>query len=426
MCSPRVESGKTVFVLIILSGLLQCAFASRFDSLQLSSAEALNRGRLQDAKQFAFEAMELAEDSGDRVEIALANYRLANCFQASEYFESAAPLYEKAIQLADVSGDSALLTKVFTTYGVMQVKMGQFERGRQNIGSALKLANIMADSHALAVCELNLAQSHYWQDSLALAAQHFRQALLLAQRQSDLSLRAACHQNLGQAEADLGRYPQALENTNKALAISLQLNETYHVNKCYKNITHIHLAQGDVEAALQAQVDFYETLETNRLEVGPEMNAHQADIMRQSLESVRELRKHLSRHRRLIYGLLSFALIVVAGAAMSWYRGRRNLRHLRNELEGLRMKMESYGRKDVNGFEPPASLASRIQPLLEHQNPLLAPCYTMLAANVSITRISEALHRSRRRVHQYVKDIAVALNIPEDEVKKDALKHGRF
>lgn len=426
MCSAKVESGKTVFALIILSSLSLVASASRFDSLQSAAAVALNNGRVQEAKQWAFEALEIAEATNVRADLALANYRLANCFQASQYFESAVPLYEKAIQLADVAGERSLLARAFTTYGVMKIKMGHFEEGEANVNYALSVAQEQGDAQAIAACHEHLGQSRYYQGRLEEALQSFSTGLELARQLKDQTLLATCFQNIGQVHLDKGAFGLAEEFTDQALDVSLELEEEYHINKCYKNLTYIHLAQGRLADAIQAQVDFYTTLDQHALQVDGEMNAHQVEIMKEASRLFHAFEDRSQTMSRWLY-LLGALCVILGGVVLwFWHSGQRKVHYVQDMLEATRAELDNLRKSMVHNEPEPSSLAKRIRPLLHHTNPMLVPCYTMLAANASITDISTSLHRSRKRVYDYMKEIAEALGIDEEEVRNDALKHGRI
>lgn len=418
-------NAKAVYLCIILSGLALPKWAST-DSLIQASFDALNSGRAGEAKRFAQDAMTRARSAGNDSAYNWATFRLANAFQASGNYQGASPLYQALIQNADIQGDTKLLTKALTHYGALLVATGKYLDGENSIQQAVDLLKSKHDRSELAVCYSHLGNSRYWQEDYHEALDFYKQSLQLADSSEIRPLMAANLQNIGQVHADLEEYQKAEEHTRQALAIRLKLGDAYHVNQCFQNLLYLHVNQEHWQEALAVNAEFYETLETHGMMLDPEQVEPQAYVLS-------EIRQAYDREtQRWLLAIISLAALIavfITGVLWRWRVLRKRAQTLEYQLAATKLATQNHHApknvKDVPTHPSGLSFIERVHPLLTHKNELLAPCYTLLAAGASITHIARTLNRSRRRIHQYIQDIAKLLDIAPEQVKEDALYYGR-
>lgn len=409
-----MEAKKAVFGLFIsiLSGIGQ---AAELDSLLLRSNRELNAGRVAEAKTLADEALHMAEHAEDRSGIARATYHLANAFQASENYESAVPLYESVVREADIMRDSLLLSKALTRYGLMRINMKQYNLGEGNITYAIKIVEALRDTLSLSYCHQYMGASKMLQERPEEAVTHYDRALKYALLFDDMTLIAGCYQNLGQVYAEINQFDSASLYTGKAIRLCLKLRDEHYIHQCYKNLMYIYDNQQAIDSVLHTELEYFNTLQQAGFLVDQDMLEPLAYLTESILESYDNIRTRLhdmeDKLRAYTYVLYALAVLTLILAAALVAVIRKN-RTGRTADEAGQIPMA------VNG-----TLEARIQPLLGQKNKMLAPCYALLAAGYTITRIADIMNRDRTTVSHWVKEISTILGIPPEELRADALKY---
>lgn len=393
--------------------------AAAVDSLLRESTNQLNAGHAAHAKQLAEQARKTAQENGNAYWVTLAAFKLANAFQASTNFEAATPLYQEVIQQADIRQDSLLLAKALTHFGLMQVRMEKYQDGQSSIEHAIRLLQLCRDTYELAFCHSHLATSHYLNGQYKKAIQHFEMAEELAKTQGLTVVMASSYQNLGQAHAELGNDSQAVTYTLQAVELGIKLGDVYYVNECFKNLLYLQDSRENYDRVLATNQALFDTLQAHAWALDPSLCEPQSYLMGE----VRAAHSRLQQRASLYQWLLA-AIAALAGAALVWQRARhrRRWQAINDRSSHLRTIPRDPSSLAYHGLP---TLEERTRPLLEHSNAFLLPCYTLLAANVSISQIARSIGRSRKRTQQYVHMIAQVLNIPPDQVREDALKHSR-
>jgi tetratricopeptide (TPR) repeat protein len=81
---------------------------------------------------------------------------------------------------------------------------------------------------------------HYAQGRYAEALEAYQKALAIRERIGDQQGIANCYNNIGIIHADQGRYAEALEAYQKALTIRERIGDQQGIASCYNNIGIIH------------------------------------------------------------------------------------------------------------------------------------------------------------------------------------------
>lgn len=409
-----MEAKKVIFVLFI-SSLPGIGLAVELDSLLLRSNRELNAGRIAEARTLADEALQQAQRTGSRTDVARATYHLANTFQASENYESAAPLYESVVREADILRDSLLLSKALTRYGLMRINMKQYNLGEGNITYAIKIVEALRDTLSLSYCHQYMGTSKIWQEKPGEALPHYKRALECALRYDDMTLIAGCYQNLGQAYAEMSLFDSASFYTEKAIRLCLKLRDEYYIHQCYKNLMYIYDNQKAVDSVLHTELEYFNTLQQAGFLVDDDMLEPLAYLTESILESYDNIRTRLhdmeDKLQTYTYMLYALAVVIILLSAAL--------------VMVIRKKRPGYT-SDEAGQLPAgvnSTLEARIQPLLNQKNKMLAPCYALLAAGYTISRIADIMNRDRTTVSHWVKEISTILGIPPEELRADALKY---
>ncbi|GEM_PF-6988242 len=405
-----MANGKTFYILAIHSLLAHSVAVGSVDSLLTASKKALDSGKIIEAKQYGFEALELAKERGEDAEEATASYRLANAFQASENYQSAEVHYNRALELADIVGDSHLLAKTLTTFGIMKLKVGDVQDAQLGIEHALRLAEELKDSTILMFCHLHHGRIFHYQENFEAAVASYQRALELAERNGHEAVVAGCHQNLSEAHASLGRWDEATASARKSIAIRIRLRDEYHLGKSYENLIYQQFERGDGVESLRTLAELLDVFADSEMQLSEETASATSELLT-------ELSEDLSSAQNTVKWLFAFVgLCLLLSIILSW-RLIQERKTARKKLERTALRI-----RQMESAIPKGTLKQRIEPLRKHTNPLLATSYLMLSVGYTRPELTQIFGRDRATIHRWLEEMSRILKVKD--VPADARSFG--
>lgn len=404
---------KVLLLLIITNASAFVSNARVIDSLFAQSDALLKAGELEKANAVAYNALQLAEDSGNRSDLAWASFRLANVLQEMRIYDGAFSLYETAIKWAGVLRNDSLLARTYLYFGGMKIRMTRYSEGELNIHRSIEIATDLKDAHTLASCNLHLGISKFEQKLFDEAIEYYKKSLEEAIRMNNETLISVCYHNMGITYRELNEIDKALEYSKKALAIRIKRNEGRIINDYFRDLLYLEVDTFSIEDALAMNAVFFKTLDLKEIPLYPDILEPQAYIQEQILIGVIKNRHELetTRKRKQLFSFLAygFGLLLVTFGILFLYWKRKVRKHIK-QIE-------------ARGTYVTGTLGERIQPLIQTNNSLYVECYTLLAAGLNITQVATYLKRDRKTIYAYINDIGEILRV--EDVKADALKYGK-
>lgn len=161
----------------------------------------------------------------------------------------------RALTLAEVAGDEALLARAQNRLGVSFYLQADYPRAYELYSKSRKNAESAGDVGAAADAVNNLGVLHYlwgdWQEALAL----YSQGLEMRQRTNDRKGMAVAYNNLGNVAYAAQRFAEALDYYRQSQSLYLEIGEEHYLASSHNNVGLVHLKLGDLT---KARVSFTE------------------------------------------------------------------------------------------------------------------------------------------------------------------------
>ncbi len=157
-----------------------------------------------------------------------------------------------------------------TAFGNAYIELGNYEKAQEHFEKALEYFISINNKDYVSYLNYNLGLLFYNQDMFQDALEYYIKGLELIKEtnwQTDPSIRrnmGVYYERIGEIHTELGNYPEAFENINKALEIyeSLNLTDMIHVNKVLLAVIHRNLKEYP-EAIEDALIAFHFEKEMN-------------------------------------------------------------------------------------------------------------------------------------------------------------------
>ncbi|MBN1485139.1 MAG: protein kinase [Chloroflexia bacterium] len=202
------------------------------------------------AQKVAQEAVLLSRQAGDRRQEAISLRRIAIIHLQQNEYAQALPLARQALELHRELGDRLEECNALNVLGLVQGWLGQVEESKAHLEQSLELAEIIGSDSGFSSALNNLLWLYYrWQGA-------YEQGLAFLEAQQDkahiannrfLSSRLDLHK--AQFLSLFGRYEQALELAQSALAWTRQIGENLPEAAALSYIGRLWAELGDYEQA---------------------------------------------------------------------------------------------------------------------------------------------------------------------------------
>ena len=215
-------------------------------------------GRVTPAHAAYDEAARVAEDAGDSAVLAQALRHLAVLAHHRSDSDGARALSLRSHAVATAAGDSLLAAQALNTMGGFAFEGGEMSLARTRYAEALELAGTTLDSAGFrARVEQNLGILCNIEGNHAGAMTHYGRALEACETIGDEPGCALALHNLGMVSADRREYDDAAAWFRRSRALAERLGDVHLQGLCLLNHAEVLIARGrfdeardDVEAAL--------------------------------------------------------------------------------------------------------------------------------------------------------------------------------
>lgn len=158
-------------------------------------------------------------------------------------------LATRALELAEVAGDEALLARARNRLGVSFYLQADYPRAFELYSQSRKNAEAAGDVGAAADAVNNLGVLYYlwgdWREALRL----YGQGLEMRQRTNDRKGMAVAYNNLGNVAYAAERFAEALDYYRQSQSLYLEIGEEHYLASSHNNVGLVHLELGDLEKA---------------------------------------------------------------------------------------------------------------------------------------------------------------------------------
>ena len=216
----------------------------------------LERGDLHRAVDTYHRALGLSEAYGDTGTMSISEGSLGNAYAMQKDFPQAITHFKRASELFRGSGDLANLQSSEGNIGAAYIESGDTTNGAPHLREAYMIAERMGNARAMALTLINLAdlRGRYGDHlgaytMLQLAERH-------AEKSGDTNARSQVLQNMGAALLGLGRVPEAVSVTEKALALGREVGLIVPQRDAAETLAKGYAQLGNWQKAMEAQLLF--------------------------------------------------------------------------------------------------------------------------------------------------------------------------
>jgi len=172
-------------------------------------------------------------------------------YQKGEY-EASLPIFEKCLATAKQSNDSSLQVVLYDHIGHVYSQTGKAAEALQFYQRSAIIAEETGNKTASARSLINIGALYEEQKDFVKALEYYTRAELTGSLIRDSSIIADCANNKGVVyEQYLKKYPAAIKEYDKALAIYTKLNDQPHLAMTYNNLGIVYKYQGNYAKAIE-------------------------------------------------------------------------------------------------------------------------------------------------------------------------------
>jgi CHAT domain-containing protein/Tfp pilus assembly protein PilF len=227
------------------------------------------------AIQYLSEGLSMAEELGDSGLSATILNNMGNLFTTQKKYDEALGAYLESVALAKNSNNDLLAVRALTNAAMAHMENGQYKRSKELLDRALNENRKLEPSQdkAYGLINVGLTYRHLSthlldQDNLfVLSSRAFHEALIVSETLGDLrSLSYACGY-LGTLSEDQKHYPEALKFTRRALLVAQQINAPESLYLWQWQTGRLLKEMGEMEEAISAYRNCIYTLQSIRQEM---------------------------------------------------------------------------------------------------------------------------------------------------------------
>lgn len=167
-------------------------------------------------REFAKEAMQLAEQLGDLVGEADALRLQIDIAERRAEFNRALLLFERVMEITRKLDDQDMLAESLKSIANVHFRKGEYRRARTLYEEAIGIARRRGNVHLDAKCISNIGLTHSMTGQLDAAVDCFNKALDMYQQVGDQTGQANVYNNLALIHSSRGSYQKAIEFGRKA------------------------------------------------------------------------------------------------------------------------------------------------------------------------------------------------------------------
>jgi tetratricopeptide (TPR) repeat protein len=204
------------------------------------------------SKQYARQALNLANKIKYRPGIALSNKNFGFIFLKSKSYQPAINYYLICIKIYKELGEFSEIADAYNQIGKINKEQGHQGQALDNFNSALIIADSIFDDYNKAYAYNQIGGIHFEQSYFDLAFDYFLKSQMLFEGIRDSVGMASTYNNVGEIYRLRGQFTEALELYSKSLKINKVLGNFLWEAINLKNIGDVYLAQQDFAKAFSS------------------------------------------------------------------------------------------------------------------------------------------------------------------------------
>jgi len=169
-------------------------------------------------------SMNIEEDYGNKEQLSIRLYNIGTVYETIDSLDMAYAYYLNSLLIEEKSGNKEGI--YFALYGIagIETKKGQYESALTNISRALKVAHELNDPLGISVCHCEMGKLFMAQQKYPQAVSAFDSSVFYAQSGDLLNELKDGYFNLSKAYKKIGENNKAYENLERYVVINDSLN----------------------------------------------------------------------------------------------------------------------------------------------------------------------------------------------------------
>jgi CHAT domain-containing protein len=195
-------------------------------------------------------AQAIAEQIGDKSEMAYSLNGIGNVYYRQDNYVQALEHYQKSLALSETVGNKAGMATLLHNIGNVHNRQGNYAQALEHYQKSLMLKEALGDKARMAITLNNIGVIHKLQGNYAQALKHYQKSLTLSEVLGNKVLTAIALNNIGNVHNEQGNYTPASEYYQKSLTLSEALGNKAEMARTLINIGSVYRSQGNYGKAL--------------------------------------------------------------------------------------------------------------------------------------------------------------------------------
>ncbi|CAG0961732.1 hypothetical protein ANRL3_00921 [Anaerolineae bacterium] len=191
--------------------------------LRLMSNVRNFQGELEESERLALRALSLDRQTGDKSELALILFRLANIAQARQDYPTAQDFATEGLAMAQETGDHRYVARLLGRLGQVKLAQGELEAAATDFKKALEIfASLGPDAQdhwPVAWVNRALGLVCFKQGDYSHAREYYQKSLEISERIASMQDLAETKRNIAELELALGNFDRAEQVAQEALDV---------------------------------------------------------------------------------------------------------------------------------------------------------------------------------------------------------------
>ena len=303
---------------------------------QLLGSYLIDEGEYGEATKFLLEGLRIAEEYGHTLVEGLCHNGLAIMDYYRQQFEKAGYHWNKAVQKLDEAGFIDQYPGVLSNLGSNYHLLNMLDSAIFFHQRALELAEKSGQSAVIADALNNIGNVYYEQGNYGNSRKSFEQALDIQTQLGNQVERVRTMNNIGATYEIEGQTEQALNNYREALILALETGNYRVIAFTFENLSNIYAEMGQFREAYESRVNYVNYhdsafAEEQEMIISNLRAQYEAEKREQEIALLtRDRALSLARNTRQQILLIGSALLLTLMGILIWSisRGRRKLREL--------------------------------------------------------------------------------------------------
>ena len=346
------------------------------------------RGALDDAADYAMEALRIAESNQDSYGMAVAYSDLSNLFWKQEKYEKGLEYGLKSTGLFEQTGLNSL-DYDFTLYvvGNQYLALEQYAEARKYFDHAIAIGerygfyNNLSDTY-ISMVELQALQNQYEEASTAAES-----AIKYAELLDNNFMLMRSWLSLGKLQYLQGKFLSAVESLETSIRIATpEFGDAFFLSQAYENLGKAYAGSHNYKEAYLA-FEKYDQLKNTVFTAQAEQHISQLEAQFDSTEkdsTILEQESKIQRQRATQTFIIVITALLVVVLVLLYTTLRSNSR--KKELLEKQNQEKEYLLKEIH---------HRVKNNLEIVSSLLA----LQSAQIQDSKIADAMQKSEQRIH---------------------------